>query len=312
MEIYNDAAIPEDEDLLHGTSEQCPGLCEGSCSSYPRHQTSAWTDFDFSARSFQGGSNSSPKSLSAVVDSQTSSDLFDKFINYPPQSSTRLPTTELPSPSPQSSPHKLHCKKCQRAFSSLNSTLQHIAGRHRLAGSGHWPCVEPNCDLSFVSDKDLRRHLMDIHLDIKYTCSCGRRLRRDKHLLHIQDAPRKCKAVGPYMCVCGAGSNSNRPTALSDHLKHITEAFFTCSCGQRHHVTDHLTHIQHQQCRHGAPYICHCGRMTESHTETGLEDHRHHVEEFCLHGPSYGLDGQPRKRGRPRKMNNESTQRRMN
>lgn len=308
MEIYNDATTPGD--LPHGISKQCPDLCEGPWGPYQRHQTSAGTDGDSSAVSFQGGPNSSPNSLSAAVDSQSFSDLFNEFINYPPQSSSRMPTAEKPSPSPQPSSHQLCCKKCQQLFPSLNSTLQHIAGRHRLAGSGHWPCVEPNCSLRFVSDKDLRRHLMDIHLDIKYTCRCGSRHRRDKHLLHLQDATRKCKSVGPYICGCGAATNRNGPTALSDHLKHITEALFTCSCGQRHHVTDHLTHLQHQQCRHEAPYICHCGRKTDSHTETGLEDHRHHVEERCLHGPSCGLDGQPRKRGRPRKMKNESTQRR--
>lgn len=306
MEIYNDAAIPE---LSHGTSQQCPGLCEGSWGSCPRHQSSAKADIDFSVGYFQGGPNSSLNSLNAAVDSQSSYDLFE-FINDSSQPSTPLPTTELSSPSPQPSPCQLHCKKCQRAFHSLNSTLRHIAGRHRLVGARQWPCVEPHCDMRFVSDKDLRRHLMDQHLDIKYTCPCGLRRRRDKHLLHLQDETRKCKSVGPYICGCGTSTNGNGPAALSDHLKHITEAIFTCSCGQRHHVTDHLTHLQHQQCRRGAPYICHCGRKADSHTETGLEDHRHHVEERCLHGPSYGFDGQPRKRGRSRKMNNESTQRR--
>lgn len=169
--------------------------------------------------------------------------------------------------------------------------------------------MQPNCLTKFRTDKDLRRHLMDIHLGIKYICSCGRRDRRDKHLSHIHDAAYKCRLLGPYFCGCGTATDSNGPTALSDHLKHVTEAFFTCSCRQKHLVADHLSHLQHHQCRRGAAYICHCGKKTDSHTETGLEDHRRHIEEFCLHGPSYGLDGQPRKRGRPRKMNHESTQR---
>lgn len=275
----------------------------------PRHQTSARANCDFSAGSLQDGSNSSLNSLTTAVDSQSSSNLFDKFINYPPPSSARRLTSELPTPSPPPS-SQLHCSKCQLWLPSANKTLEHVAESHRLAGSGPWPCLEPKCGLSFKSDKDLRRHLVDIHLGIKYTCSCGRRNRRDKHLSHIQDTTRLCKPLGPYICGCGAATDSNRPTALNDHLRHVTEAVFTCSCGQRHNVADHLRHLHRQQCRSGMPYICHCGKTTDSHTETGLEEHRHHIEENCLHGPSCAPDGQPRKRGRPRKMNNESTQRR--
>lgn len=297
MELLNDAAIPGD--LPHGTSEQCLGLCEGSWVSDLPQQTSAGDECDFSARFSKDCSNSFPSSLGAAVDSRSSSDLFDEFINYPLLSASPQPLTE-----------QFHCKTCHRAFPSVNSTLQHIAASHQLAESKNWPCLEPNCGLRFASDKDLRRHLVDIHLGIKYTCSCGRRHRRDKHLSHIRDGMRKCNSLGPYICGCGAATDSDGPTAFDDHLKHLTEIFFTCSCRQRHHVTEHLRHLEYHQCMNGAPYICHCGRKTDSNTETGLEDHRHHVEDYCLHGPSYGIDGQPRKRGRPRKINSESTQRR--
>lgn len=309
MELYNDAAIPGD--FLHGTSEQCPSLCEGLWVSNPRLQKSTGADCDFSAGYFQDGQDSFLSSLNAAIDSKSYLDIFDEFINYPPRSSTRSPTVELPSPRPQPSPSQLQCRKCQQEFPSVKKALQHVAETHRLADSGHWRCVEPKCDRSFISDKDLCRHLRDVHLDLKYACSCGIRQRRDHHMPHIQDSGRRCKPIGPYICVCGTRTDSDTPTGLGDHLKHVTDVLFTCSCGQRHAVADHLSHLQHHQCRRGSFYICHCGKRTDSHTDTGLEEHRHHVEEYCPHGPSYGLNGQPRKRGRPRKMNDESIQRRM-
>lgn len=316
MELYNNAAIAED--LPHGISEQCPALCEGLWVSDPQYQASAEANCDFSAGSFQHGINSSPNQLSAVVDSQSPSNPFDEFINYPPQSLTRSLTWTQPSPSPVPQSNPLHCSKCQQKLPNVNTVLRHVAekhlpaGRPLRAGRPRWPCVAPNCDLDFISDKDLRRHLMDIHLGIKYTCSCGRRNRRDNHLAHIQDPLRKCKSVGPYICVCGATADSNAPIGLGGHLKHVTEAYFTCSCGQRQRSTDHLRHLYHERCSRGTPYVCHCGKKTDSHTDTGLGEHRRHVEEDCPHGPSHGLDGQPRKRGRPPKTNNESTQRGMN
>lgn len=281
-------------------------MCQGSSVSDLRHQTSAGADYDFSAGLFQHGPNSSHDSLSAVLDSQSVSNLFDEFIIYPSRSSTRSSTLELPSPSPQPSSKQLNCSQCQRQFSSVNLTLQHVAEGHLLAGSQSWPCVEPNCRLSFKYSKDLRRHLMYRHLGLRYTCSCGCGARLDKHMSHIRDPERKCKPVGPYICECGVTTDSNAPTGLSDHLRHIKMVLFTCSCGQRHRVADHLNHLDHVQCRRGSPYICHCGKKTDSHTERGREEHRRHVEEECPHGPSYGLNGQPRKRGRPRKISNEN------
>lgn len=309
VESYNNAAI--EEDPPHGTSEKCPGLCEGLSVSDLRHQTSAGADCDFSAGYFQDGPNSSHDSLSTDVDSQSLSKLFDEFIIYPPPSSTCSSTFELPSPDPQPSSSQLHCSECQREFPSVNRALQHIAETHRLAGSQPWPCVEPNCGLSFRYEKDLRRHLVYRHLGLRYTCACGRRARLDKHMQHISDPERNCKSVGPYTCECGAKTDSRSPSDLSDHLRHIKVVRFTCSCGQRHPVAEHLNHLHHLQCRRESPYICHCGKITNSHTERGRDEHRRHVEEECPHGPSYSLNGQPRQRGRPRKMRNEnvSTQR---
>lgn len=309
VELYNNTAIPDD--LLHGTSEQCLDLCGRlSWAPGPRLQKPVGADSGFRAGSFWDGLNSSLGSLSADVDSQYFSNLFDKFVNYPPKTSTRLPTFEQQSTSSQHSSSQLRCSKCQRDFSGIKKTLEHVAGTHLLAELRPWPCVEPTCGLRFSSDKDLCRHLIDIHLGIKYTCSCGLRHRRDKHLQHIQDPNRTCKSIGPYTCGCGATTVSNRPNAVSEHIKHVTEAVFTCCCGQSHHLKDHLRHLRHQHCRGAEPYICHCGKVTASYAETGLEEHRHHVEECCLHGPSTGLVGQPRKRGRPRKEKDESTQRR--
>lgn len=309
MELYNNAAITDG--LLHGTSEQCLDLRGRlSWAGSPGRRTSVRADSDFSAGSFWGGLNSSLGSLGADVDSQYFPNPFDEFINYPPQTPTRLPSSEKSSTSSQRSSSQLRCSRCQRDFAGIKKALEHVAGTHRLADSGPWPCVEPNCGLRFSSDKDLCRHLIDIHLDIKYTCSCGLRHRRDKHLQHIRDPNRACKSIGPYICGCGATTVSNSPSAIGQHIKHVTEAMFTCCCGQYHHITDHLRHLQYQQCRGAAPYICHCGKMTASYAETGLEEHRHHVEDYCLHGPSTGLVGQPRKRGRPRKEKYESTQRR--
>ncbi|KAH8750350.1 hypothetical protein F5883DRAFT_225614 [Diaporthe sp. PMI_573] len=117
-----------------------------------------------------------------------------------------LGLSNMPSPSPVPQSNPLHCSKCQQKLPNVNTVLRHVAekhlpaGRPLRAGRPRWPCVAPNCDLDFISDKDLRRHLMDIHLGIKYTCSCGRRNRRDNHLAHIQDPLRKCKSVGPYIC----------------------------------------------------------------------------------------------------------------
>lgn len=254
--------------------------------------------------------NSSLNSFSAAIDSLPSSEILDEFINYPDESSTQPATTKIPPPSSKPFTSPLHCKQCQRAFPSVSSIMQHIAGWHRLADSEQWPCTHSDCLRTFRSDKDLRRHLMDIHLGIKYTCSCARRDRRDKHLSHIHDAVRKCRSLGPYICGCGKATDRNGPNALSDHVKHITEAIFTCSCRQKHRLAEHLSHLQHHQCKRGASYICHCGNKTDSHTDTGLEDHRRHVQEACLHGPSYSLDGQRRQRGRPRKMIYESKQQR--
>lgn len=324
-EIFNNASILED--LPHGKHELCPVLCEEPWVSDPRHQTSAGADCDFSAGSCQEDSNSLPRSLSPTFDSYSSPGPYDEFINSPPRSlPPRFPTLELPPPSPQPSTQSsntdtfsstspsppveaylLRCDQCQLEFPSVYFILRHVEERHRVTGSPYWPCLEPSCGLRFKHGKDLCRHLEDQHLDIKYTCACGHRARLDKHLRHVRDFEHKCQPVGPYICRCGAKTDSDTPTSLDDHLRHVREVIFTCSCGQRNNVADHLNHLDYQQCRGGSSYVCRCGNTTNSHTTTGLEEHRRHIEEDCPHGTSCGPSGKPRKRGRPRKMNNEST-----
>lgn len=217
-------------------SEPFSDLCEwqpldgwSSQASY----SSARNNCDFNTISSQDGPNSSSRPLDADAGSY-SSPSSPKSIKFPP-SPTRLLVPGSPWPVPQqaaqsfppapfssaspSPPTKLrvvHCGQCQVVFNDVQSALKHVTDRHRDTGHSHWPCIVPNCGNQFRHEKDLRRHLDDQHLDIKYTCSCGHRARRDKHKSHIKVC--QTEGNGFYTCQCG-----NTTRGLNGHLLHIEE-----------------------------------------------------------------------------------------
>lgn len=323
---YSDAAVSGS--IQHGESEYCYDLCGGPWGSDAREfQTPVTTGRDLNAGSSQDGAKSSLNVLNAVSGSYISftspaEDVTNYSTPFTPYLSTPGLSLLSPSPRPSDQPsnsptstklstsqfnHKelpdFQCCICRLELPGIHSALKHIKENHldRVVTSRPtkcmWPCIQAEgCSEAFENYKDLLRHVMDMHLDIKYTCACGKRHRNDRHLAHIQ-APHQVNPAGFYICVCGKSIDSTAPNSLADYIRHVREKLFTCPCGLRLSFEDHFSHVQQgHQCQGEAQYVCVCGRATDS-----VENHRNHIEERCTHGPFQGPDGHPRRRGRPPK-----------
>lgn len=72
------------------------------------------------------------------------------------------------------------CDRCNESF----STIQHLQNHQSIFHSKNFSCSL--CSLSYFKKKELDRHILSIHTDIKYNCSkCSKSFsRKDKLLRH--------------------------------------------------------------------------------------------------------------------------------